>query len=407
LVKILIFTKLSFSKFRTLNKIKKPSIFKMSDNGSVNGEEIENIPSQLSDNLELLQEKRSSTREKAMNFFIKQFRTQFLEDFIESNRTTLLEHLKKSLKRGNENELVLAPKVLSLMSITLGTSSENLYKEIAPIYKEMINNGFSSDQAFSAFLDSLGIICFIGNNDEHETVDVMDLFKKTFSSNHKSPLTLSSALRNWGLLLTTEDKSFAYDTLIPDILESLVLNLNSNFVEVRVAAGEVLALVIEISKLANEAFSLKKFSNRINIDDLKDILSEYTFDKNRQQSKKDKDKQRNIFKQISSYVLDDEQPEEILSFKHQKFSFDTWASIHQLNRLRDCLGEGLHIHFVENDIIHDIFNIQVDKDAKKTQLSQVEKRMYLSPNSEASKHQSKQRSKQRDIKNSFSNSNNY
>lgn len=30
----------------------------MSDNGSVNGEEIENIPSQLSDNLELLQEKR-------------------------------------------------------------------------------------------------------------------------------------------------------------------------------------------------------------------------------------------------------------------------------------------------------------------------------------------------------------
>lgn len=79
----------------------------------------------------------------------------------------------------------------------------------------------------------------------------MDLFKKTFSSNHKSPLTLSSALRNWGLLLTTEDKSFAYDTLIPDILESLVLNLNSNFVEVRVAAGEVFALVIEISKLAN------------------------------------------------------------------------------------------------------------------------------------------------------------
>lgn len=61
-----------------------------------------------------------------------------------------MEHLKKSLKRGNENELVLAPKVLSLMSITLGTSSENLYKEIAPIYKEMINNGFSSDQAFSA-----------------------------------------------------------------------------------------------------------------------------------------------------------------------------------------------------------------------------------------------------------------
>jgi len=123
--------------------------------------------------------------------------------------------------------------------------------------------------------------------------------------------------------------------------------------------------------------------------------------------KKDKDKQRNIFKQISSYLFENISPEEVLSFKHQKFTFDTWTSIHQLNFFRECLGEGLHIHFVQNNLIHDIFDISLDKDAKKVHLSQIQKRMYLSPNSEAAKYQSKQRSKQRDIKHSIITTNDY
>jgi len=105
---------------------------------------------------------------------------------------------------------------------------------------------------------------------------------------------------------------------------------------------------------------------------------------------------------VSAYLEDDHQPFEQLSFKFQKFQFDTWASIIHLNCLRECLGEGFHIHFVENQLLQDIFDIKLDKDAKKVQMSQREKRKFLSSNSEQSKRLSQNRSKQRSSKNFIS-----
>lgn len=63
---------------------------------------------------------------------------------------TLLENLKKSVKRGAGREQFLAPTLLSLVAITLGADSETFFKEISPIYSELISKGLTNDQNFAS-----------------------------------------------------------------------------------------------------------------------------------------------------------------------------------------------------------------------------------------------------------------
>jgi len=88
-------------------------------------------------------------------------------------------------------------------------------------------------------------------------------------------------------------------------------------------------------------------------------------------------------------------PKEVLSFKHQKIEFDNWEKLVQLDFMRETLNEGLQLHFEKNDLLQEIFDVGHLKDAKKTQLSQTEKRLYFSPSSVYSKARTKDINKQR------------
>jgi len=129
-----------------------------------------------------------------------------------------------------------------------------------------------------------------------------------------------------------------------------------------------------------------------------DMLYQLCSDKSKQRAKKDKAKQKAPFKDITGFIESGDTPEEKLSFKHQTFLFDTWAQIIQLNAFRDFLAQGLQTHFENNPLLHDVFHIEVNKQAKKVQLSQVEKRMFMSPSSPMSKVRTKNLAKQRNYK---------
>lgn len=45
----------------------------------------------------------------------------------------------------------------------------------------------------------------------------------------------------------------------------------------------------------------------------------------------------------------------------------------QLDAFREVLGTGLQTHFENNELLIDIFNVTLDKERKRTQLSAVEK----------------------------------
>ena len=65
-----------------------------------------------------------------------------------------------------------------------------------------------------------------------------------------------------------------------------------------------------------------------------------------------------MFLQLFLYALDQDgdRVQEKLKFKNQTIYFSTWTKIVELNAFRDVLAEGLHVHFLENELLQDLFN---------------------------------------------------
>ena len=88
----------------------------------------------------------------------------------------------------------------------------------------------------------------------------------------------------------------------------------------------------------------------------------------------------------------------------QVVTFDTWTERVQLNCLRKQLSAGFQIHFRDNDVIRQIFDLgkHVGK-SEKTTMSKHEKRMYKSKNSDASKQRTQRRNQARDKRRNVNN----
>eukprot|EP01118_Nematostelium_gracile_P016287 TRINITY_DN6705_c0_g1_i1.p1 TRINITY_DN6705_c0_g1~~TRINITY_DN6705_c0_g1_i1.p1 ORF type:complete len:388 (+),score=103.05 TRINITY_DN6705_c0_g1_i1:84-1247(+) len=362
-----------------------------SEVGSDGEEENVNREGTLEDNLELLGEKRSTDREKALAFIIKDMRMHYQLSFAEKNKMTLLESFKRGLKRGAVKEQTLTATALNLLAITMGADAEEIYKEMNSTLLEVISNT-QSDETKAAVLNTLSILLFVGNPDEQTTIASLEIFSKIFSAMEGRPIVQTAAMRAWAFLVTTVSSNHVHSILLPEHLQTFVTYLQSEDVELRVAAGECIALLFEIAREEEgEDFAMSDIGGyaSVDVDELLNTLYSLSSDKTKQRAKKDKIKQKIPFKEIVNTVETGESPIETLSFKFQKFDFDSWHKIIQLNTLRDTLAQGLQTHFESNDLIQEIFNIRLDKEAVKQTLSQTEKRMMFSPNSPLSKARTK------------------
>jgi len=280
------------------------------------------------------------------------------------------------------------------LCITMGASSEEVYKQMAPELTEIITNPSASDMVREKAIDALAMSCFVGNPEETTTYSVLEFFQKIFKDEKMPKLPQTAALKAWTLLLTTLPNSYVHDVAFPDNISVIVEFLKHNDIDIRIAAGDAIALLFEVERnVEQDKFSFNQYSGFFDVDELVETL--YVDDASRTHAKKDKQKQKSSFKLVRNSVENGEVPTITLSFKHQKVDFDSWHQIHQLNALRECLGEGLQIHFEKNDLLQDIFGIHLDKDGKKTQLSAVEKRMFQSPSSPLSKSRSVLKTKAR------------
>lgn len=101
-------------------------------------EETKTIP--IEELVEQLSEKRSSTRQSSLEKLTRELQLNYLYDEVNERRLTLLEDLKRCLKKGASLEKASASKLISLVCITLGVESEDIYKELAPSLQEIIAN---------------------------------------------------------------------------------------------------------------------------------------------------------------------------------------------------------------------------------------------------------------------------
>ena len=130
-------------------------------------------------------------------------------------------------------------------------------------------------------------------------------------------------------------------------------------------------------------------------------------------SKKVKKEQRATFREFLATIVDDDMPQEVIQLRHVgTLSLSSWKEIIQLNFIRHCLQGGFQVQLVGNETLQRLFASGWTATGRSNHhqhggggLSQLEKRLLLSKNSDTAKwadqQLTRQRNKREHIKNDF------
>ena len=213
----------------------------------------------------------------------------------------------------------------------------------------------------SRFALSLGLCCFIAANGAESVDKIMDCYHSIFSGSYfkgngvlpnLTPQTTSlhaSALSAWTLLLTIQPISKAA-RLADKHVRRIIQLLNSNDVELRIAAGETIAVL----------FELFQNNTQWHLDDediLCEKLRELATDSQKFRAKKERRIQRSSFREVLKYIEDDLSPSLTIKFNKERLHIETWCRKRQYDALCHILGSGMNLHLTENELVRDVFEL--------------------------------------------------
>ncbi|KAI4337053.1 hypothetical protein L6164_015510 [Bauhinia variegata] len=378
--------------------------------------------------LDALDEKRGSTRERALSMIIEAFNSNMQHQFLEKKFATLLHQclssIKKGTKKASAKEIALASHAIGLLALTVGCGDNALeiYEESVRHLDESLTCG-SDTSKISSLLECLAITTFVGGNDQEETEKSMEMMWRVIhpkiGSNvvaaKPSAALITSAVSAWSFLLSSMDELKLNSKNWPNSISYLSSLLDEEDRSVRIAAGEALAVIFEIG-------SVERFSGESK------IPSDKTGDENKVQesyahvqglkgkvvnqvknlsveaggkgsAKKDLNSQRNLFRDILGFFEYGYSRETSMKIGGDSLQTSSWSEMIQLNFLKHFLGGGFIKHMQENEFLHVVFDFTPKKkylpSNEHPRMSGCEKRMLKSPNSVVNKARTQLLNKQR------------
>eukprot|EP01136_Pigoraptor_vietnamica_P043817 Opistho-1_new@19753 len=354
-----------------------------------------------------LLEKSGQTRESSLSSLKDIFCKNVLSEFLLERKTTLMESLKRSFRKGSARERELAADVVALAVLQLGVELEGDFQDIRePLLETLFDRTGATDAVRAAAARALGIGSFV-TDDIAPSVEIMDKLAEVFGRKPATGTLPAAAVESWALLLT-RIPSGRLRAIFDRQFKPLVSLLDADSLELRVNAGEALALLFESVRddghidengEENGEDGAGGIADASDMAVLCDKLQALATESGRHIGKKERAKQRSNFRDILYAVERGQAPEETLKFRREKIVLDSWAQIIQSAVFRDILGEGMKVHFEENEFIRDVFGMGAplgDETSPAAKLSAQEKRKYMSPNSDLSKARSRARQKNRD-----------
>lgn len=397
-----------------------------SDNQSVLDEgetdelsQIEILEEKLKELIDLTTQKSSNGRVTSFESLSKVFSTKYLPDFIAGRRMTIMDSIERGLKKGKGGEQEVAAKLVALLCLQLGTvsDSETIYKEQKHILLTLMNDSSVSAKARAQCCFSLGLCCFLADSDLAEVTQVMLALECIFSASRRSsegpsasPEILhlySTALNVWSLLLTVLPAQHIYK-LSQIQIQGLVRLLDSTDVDLRIGAGEAIALIYEGARQFDEDFGFdtedvdgqsELSPSSEQVDNLCVKLRQLATDSNKYRAKKDRKQQRSSFRDILRAIEENECPEIRVKFGRETLDIDSWSCKHQYDSLCQILGSGMNFHLAQNELVREIFGfgsaLLEDDAANQSKVKKVERHHM---NMAAFKARSLARGKNRDRK---------
>ncbi|KAJ3040316.1 Interferon- developmental regulator 1 [Rhizophlyctis rosea] len=312
------------------------------------GEEeiVTSLEDQFYATVDEVEEKRASIRENALRRLVKLLSQKYLPDVLDLRIETVVDAMKRIIRR-EAVEGILAARVLSLCWLTHG-ANDDLYPGVARLLREVIKSGKA--ELRMACIDALAMISYMEGLDSTSTKELLQFFLG-FVTPSTTPGITKSALDAYGLIyaqtaphLTQESFNF--------VLDKHLGMLGSDDLDVRIAAGENIAVLFE------------EVSEDVSYDKREELLRELgglSADSDKSKAKKERAVQRSAFRDIFRTVEEGNvAPNVNLKFKHESVDFDSWAKIKQLYALRTALADGMNVHFLENPLIQEIFDLSFD-----------------------------------------------
>lgn len=383
-------------------------------------------------------ERQASKREKVLrNLFkcITEYATgESGREIIESRLdSAIVPACTTGLRAGvaSSAEQYAACRVLEATSVILGENMDEYCESIDEMLRRVIKATGRSYQVRGSALRALSMAHFICGSDDYGSNSVLDLCEAVCGPKYRgeevAPTLRAVALDCWALLSTTVPDAYIAGDMLGDasgrgviILPLLSDCLNQSNVDLRCAAGECVALIHEarlnlgvddeeVENTTERRFRRGSWDGtdlEVLMDEVKQRVAELSVESGHHMSKKAKKEQRSTFRDFMTTIVDDESPSEIVSFRGGQLVLNDWKHIIQLNFIRHCLQGGFQIQLMTNATLHSVFNADAHtlNNATNNNLSQIEKRLFMSKTSEASKAADKKMTKQRRARTNAQNS---
>uniref|UniRef100_A0A7N4V3H8 Interferon-related developmental regulator 1 n=1 Tax=Sarcophilus harrisii TaxID=9305 RepID=A0A7N4V3H8_SARHA len=348
----------------------------------------EDLEYKLKGLIDLTFDKSAKTRQAALEGIKNAMASKILYEFILERRITLTDSIERCLKKGKSDEQRAAAGLACILCVQLGPGieSEEVLKTLGPILKKIICDGTASIQARQAELYStMECLENIFTKSYHKEKDTNGI-----CSTPNTVLHISSLLV-WTLLLTicpiNEVKK-----KIEMHLHKLPSLLSCDDVNMRIAAGETLALLFELARETDNDFYYE------DMESLTQKLRALATDGNKHRAKVDKRKQRSVFRDVLRAVEERDFPTETVKFGPERMYIDCWVKKQTYDTFKEILGTGMQYHLQSNEFLRNVFElgppVMLDAATLKTmKISRFERHLY---NSAAFKARTKARSKCRD-----------
>nr|XP_019579342.1 PREDICTED: interferon-related developmental regulator 2 isoform X2 [Rhinolophus sinicus] len=325
----------------------------------------EDLEEKLKEYVDRLTDKSAKTRQGALESLRLALASRLLPDFLLERRLTLTDALEKCLKKGKGEEQALAAAVVGLLCVQLGPGpkGEELFHSLQPLLVSVLSDSTASPAARLHCASALGLGCYVAAAD----------------------------VQAWALLLTicpSTHVSHILDRQLPRLPQLL----SSESVNLRIAAGETIALLFELARDLEEDFIYE------DMDALCSALRTLATDSSKYRAKSDRRRQRSTFRAVLHFVEGGNCEEETVRFGLEVLYVDSWARRRIYGAFKDVLGSGMHHHLQNNELLRDIFGLGpvlvLDATALKAcKTSRFEKHLY---NAAAFKARTKARSRMRD-----------
>nr|CAG4634973.1 EOG090X0ARF [Alona affinis] len=348
--------------------------------------QMEILEEKLKEVIDLTAQKSANGRVTSFESLCKAFSSKYMPDFVGGRRMTLMDCAERGLKKGRGAEQEAAAKLLALLCLQLGSigDSETIYKDQKIYLLTLIADHSMAPGARAQVCLTMGLCTFLADCDLAEIAQVMLAFECIIFSAIAASASPdiyrlhSAALSAWSLLLTLMPPRHVYD-LSQTHIRRLVHLLDSTDVDLRIGAGEAIALIYEGARQFDEDFGFDVASddeedgggsNQVaasrqteEMDELCDKLRQLATDSHKYRAKKDRKQQRSSFRDILRAVEacfschENEAPDIRVKFGKETLDIDTWGSKHQYDSFCQLLGSGMNLHLAQNELLRDIFNL--------------------------------------------------